>query len=107
MQLKKWVRLASMWLKTTKQLCSGIVFFANTNFPSSQLSCWDGENYKPLFLEIFPPVEIELCKWTTENIEQLSCEYIGNELYQKIIPKIYKSYLEECVENQQLSMNDF
>ncbi len=66
-----------------------------------------GGNEEPLFLETFTQVKIELCKWATENIDKLNFEPIGNELHQKNISKIYNSYLEECVDNQQLSMNDF
>ena len=66
-----------------------------------------GENEEPLFLETFTQVKIELCKWATENIDKLNFEPIGNELHQNNISKIYNSYLEECVDNQQLSMNDF
>ncbi len=66
---------------------------------------WGNEEH--LFLETFPQVKIKLCKWATENIDKLSCDSIGNESRQKIITKIYNSYLEESVDNQQLLMNDF
>ena len=82
-------------------------FLQTLIFPHPNYYVEMGKNDEPLFLETFPQVKIELCKWATENLDKLSCEYIGNELYQKNIFKIYKSYLEECVENQQLSMNDY
>ena len=54
---------------------------------------------KPLFLETFPQVKIELCKWAAKNIDKLCCESIGNELRQKILPDIYHSDLQEWVNN--------
>ena len=83
------------------------IFCKHKVFPHPNHYVEMGKNDEPLFLETFPQVKMELCKWATENIDKLSCESIGNELRQKIIPKIFNSYLEESVDNQQLSMNDF
>ena len=76
------------------------VFRKHEFFPHPNYYVEMGKNEEPLFLETFPQVKIELCKWATANLDKLSCKSIGNELRQKIIPKIYNSYLEESVDNQ-------
>ena len=82
------------------------VFRKHEVFPHPNYYVEMGKTDEPLFLETFPQVKIELCEWASKNIDKLSCESIGNELRQKIIPKTYNSYLQECVDNQP-SMNDF
>ena len=82
------------------------VFHKHEVFPHHNYYVEMGKTDEPLFLQTFPQVKIELSKWATQNIDKISCESIGNQLRQKILPDIYSSYLQESVDNQPL-MNYF
>ena len=83
------------------------VYRKNEVFPHPNYYVEMGKTDEPLFLETFPQVKIVLYEWATTNIDKSSCESIGNELHQKIIPETYNFYLKECHNNQQLSMDGF
>ena len=59
---------------------------------------------KLIFSQTFPQIKFDLSDWVTKNLNNLNCETVGNELRQKIIPEIYKSYLVDT--NEDLSLND-
>jgi len=67
-----------------------------------------GKSNQPVFLETFPEVKLELSRWAKLNMMDLNCESIGVQMKQKILPKTYQTYLEDCgLDNQHLSYPDF
>ena len=65
------------------------VFRNQEVFPHPNYYVEMGKTDEPIFLQTFPQIKIELCNWTTSNLDKLNCETIGNELRQKSIPEIY------------------
>ena len=62
----------------------------------------------PLFLETFPEVKIELSKWAKTNITGVSCDSVAVHLREKFVPKIYKTYLDDCrFSEEQILIQDF
>ena len=84
------------------------VFRTNEIFPHPNYYVEMGKSDQPVFLETFPEVKLELSRWAKLNLSNLSCESIGVQLKQKIIPHTYATYLEDCgLDNQDLSYEDF
>ena len=79
------------------------VFRHQEVFPHPNYYVEMGKTDKPIFLQTFPQVKFELSNWATKNLNNLNCETVGNELRQKIIPEIYKSYHVDA--NEELSLN--
>jgi len=84
------------------------VFRVNEFFPHPNYYVEMGKSNQPVFLETFPEVKLELSRWAKLNMMDLNCESIGVQMKQKILPKTYQTYLEDCgLDNQHLSYPDF
>ena len=65
------------------------------NFPHPNIYIQMNKTYQSPFLETFPEVKLEIIQWTRKNIGSINCELVMIHLREKIVPIIYKSYLED------------
>jgi len=84
------------------------IFRTKELFPHPNVYIEMGKSDVPLFLETFPEVKIELSKWAKANMTWFSCDTVSIHLREKIVPKIYRTYLDDCgYDSNELSMEDF
>ena len=55
------------------------------------------KTYRSPFLDTFPEVKLQIIQWARENIGNISYESVMIHLREKIVPKIYNSYLEDYI----------
>ena len=64
--------------------------------------------YQPVLFKFVPQVKIEITIWANNHLDLLSCENVGLEIREKIIPKIFQSYLDDMhLKPEDLSLGEF
>ena len=58
-------------------------------------------------METLPEVKIEVNKWAKANVAGISCDSVAVHLRENIVPKIYRTYLDDCgISEEQISMEN-
>ena len=55
----------------------------------------NNRTYQPVLFEFFPQLKVEITRWANTHLDKFSCEVVGLEIREKIIPKFFQSYLED------------
>ena len=85
------------------------IFRLDEVFPHPNSNIQHGNTYHSDFLDAFPETKILICQWANKNLDKLCCENIGIFIRNDIVPKIYKTYLEDNSdsEHEPLSQQEF